>query len=116
MRRANRRAKYMEDKVCNACGSTVCLEIDHIDPLTKVHPIASSTMWGWSDKRLAEEIAKCQVLCQPCHRKKFKSDMLVRRPLVHGTIRAYKNRGCRCDACRVAGSVYNREQRNRRKP
>lgn len=111
-RKAARRAAYMAGKVCVLCGSNEILEIDHTNPLTKVHIVASSQMWAWSDRRLEEELKKCRVLCQKCHRSKFKSDMLLRRPLIHGTVRAYKSRGCRCNPCKESYSVYQKAYYN----
>lgn len=35
------------------------------------------------------------------------------RPLKHGTLHAYQNRGCRCDDCRAAGTAYQRLRRSR---
>lgn len=35
-------------------------------------------------------------------------------PAKHGTVNAYVNRGCRCEACRRAHSDYQRERRPRR--
>lgn len=63
---ARRRSEYMADKCCAVCGRTDKLEIDHIDPETKV----SHSIWSWSEKRRAEELAKCQILCGDCHQRK----------------------------------------------
>ena len=63
---AKRRADYLADKCCVRCGATVDLRLDHIDPKTKV----SHSIWSWSQERRDAEIAKCQVLCEPCHKKK----------------------------------------------
>ena len=51
---------------CAKCGSWDRLEVDHIDPSTKV----SHNVWGWSETRRLEELAKCQVLCYSCHKEK----------------------------------------------
>lgn len=48
---------------CVKCGSWIRLELDHVDPETKVH----HCIWSWSEKRRNEEIQKCQVLCFDCH-------------------------------------------------
>lgn len=62
-RMAARRAEYLAGKKCVRCGSTERLEIDHIDPATKV----THRLWGWSRAKRAVELAKCQVLCHDCH-------------------------------------------------
>lgn len=61
-----RRAAYFHDKACVKCGSTHRLELDHIDPSTKV----SHKIWSWTEVKRLAEIAKCQVLCVLCHREK----------------------------------------------
>jgi len=63
---AKRRAEFFKNKTCILCGSEENLELDHIDPSTKV----SHTIWSWSEKRRLEEIAKCQILCHDCHVRK----------------------------------------------
>lgn len=60
------RAEYLADKFCVRCGSTRELEIDHIDPSTKT----TSKFWMMGRARREAELAKCQVLCKPCHIKK----------------------------------------------
>ncbi len=48
------------------CGSWNDLELDHINPETKV----SHNIWSWSEKRRIKELKKCQPLCFGCHKKK----------------------------------------------
>ena len=60
---ADRRAAWFAGRTCVRCGSDTDLELDHVDSSTKV----SSTVWGWSQDRRDAELAKCQVLCRPCH-------------------------------------------------
>jgi hypothetical protein len=44
------------------------MELDHRDPSLKlVHPHRLSTT-GWTDARVKEELAKCDVVCANCHR------------------------------------------------
>jgi 5-methylcytosine-specific restriction endonuclease McrA len=62
-RRNDARAAYFADKVCVECGSVEQLELDHIDPETKV----THNIWGWAPSRWPAELAKCQVLCHDCH-------------------------------------------------
>lgn len=61
-----RRLDWFADKVCAHCGSKNNLELDHIDPADKV----THKIWSWSDARRSEELAKCQALCESCHKKK----------------------------------------------
>jgi len=58
-----RREAFFRDKVCVKCGSSKDLELDHINPSTKI----SHCVWSWSEPRRLAELAKCQVLCHPCH-------------------------------------------------
>ena len=69
--KAARRASWFEGKCCVKCGSTDRLEIDHIDPKTKV----SNQIWTWSKHRRDEELGKCQILCHACHLKKTAVDL-----------------------------------------
>lgn len=68
---AKRRADYFEGKRCVRCGSTKKLELDHKDPDAKV----SHCIWSWRESRRMAEIAKCQILCHECHRKKTAEEM-----------------------------------------
>ena len=95
---AARRAEWMAGKSCVKCGSTQSLEVDHIDPAQKV----AHTIWSWAIPRRDAELAKCQVLCTPCHKEKTRAD----RPIPeHGTLARYgKHHKCRCDICRKANA------------
>jgi hypothetical protein len=63
---ANRRAEFFKGKCCVKCGATKNLEIDHINPETKI----DHRVWSWSQSRRDAELAKCQVLCAACHELK----------------------------------------------
>lgn len=65
-----RRERWLrENGPCQHCGSWENLEVDHIDPATK--DAHTSSIWSWPDPaRRASELAKCQVLCAPCHQRK----------------------------------------------
>ncbi|WP_419538486.1 HNH endonuclease signature motif containing protein [Mycobacteroides franklinii] len=87
------------------CGSTEDLEIDHIDPATKV----STINFSWGKKKLASELAKCQTLCKSCHRLKTNQDLKswrIRKACPSTT--AYRA-GCRCDGCREAHRLGNQK-------
>lgn len=89
---AQRRAKYLDGKVCVGCGSSQDLEIDHREPAEKT----SHRIWSWRHERILRELAKCDIRCNACHRARHAAE----RP-EHG-ISAYKRKGCRCDVCRAA--------------
>lgn len=45
------------------------LEMDHLDPSTKIKAIATMVRWGkYSFKDVIEECNKCRVICSFCHR------------------------------------------------
>lgn len=67
---AARRAAFYAGKRCEFCGSRENLELDHKDPKQKV----SHRIWNWSAARREVEIAKCQILCEDCHKEKTKED------------------------------------------
>ena len=51
---------------CDDCGTSEgLLEHHHLDPDTKTYSV--SRMYGHSLKAFVDEIAKCVVLCRPCH-------------------------------------------------
>lgn len=109
-RRRKERGKETLDEIrasgCIECGATPderVLHFHHRDPSTKQFEIAN-----WADhgeQALQDELKKCDVLCVECHREKHKAPC--------GTRSAYK-RGCRCEPCREAQSVYAREARIKR--
>lgn len=68
---AQRRADWFMGKVCELCGATEELELDHIDPDTKV----SHRIWSWSQARREAELAKCRPLCRRCHRIKTNTEI-----------------------------------------
>lgn len=77
-----RRAAYFKGKSCRKCGSEDDLELDHIDPATKLYK--PSHLWSMSDKNQnkTNELAKCQVLCEECHGKKT-ADEAYQTKLIH---------------------------------
>lgn len=56
---------------CARCEGTDDLEFHHIDPTTKVTTIARAS--SFSEERWQAELAKCELLCQPCHKKEHRS-------------------------------------------
>lgn len=58
---------------CVKCSSDNKLEFDHIDRSTKIN----HRIWTWGAVKRAAEIAKCQLLCQPCHIDKSTSEQVA---------------------------------------
>lgn len=90
---AKRRSDFFADKSCVKCGSSEDLELDHIDPSTKV----SHRIWSWSQKKRDEELAKCQILCDACHREK--TSAFLDSQIKHGSYKMRNKHGCKCDLC-----------------
>lgn len=106
-RYARRRSEWLKHNgPCKNCGDWKNLEVDHINPKEKV----SHSVWSWSEERMLNELAKCQVLCHDCHVQKTWEG----RRLCHGNYSKYK-KGCRCIPCRDAHTIYKRLYRKRKK-
>src|SRR5687768_3680232 len=99
-----RRREFFAGKTCKQCGSTEDLELDHVDRKSK----ESHAIWSWSKARREAELAKCQVLCQDCHKKKTREDQKVIHPC--GTMNSYCS-GCRCNECKAGWATYMRNWR-----
>ena len=114
----SRRYKERRDQVierlggkCARCSSTDDLQLDHKDPKIKSFPISRLINKSW--KRCLEELAKCQLLCEKCHKKKTRQDALefktnmgennVQSKLTEKRVlearRRYK-KGCRQNGCK----------------
>ena len=67
---AERRKLFIESRgsKCITCGSSDKLEVDHIDREQKVYN--PRDIWSRRKEVRDAELAKCQVLCSPCHIKK----------------------------------------------
>ena len=64
---------HLKTNPCVDCGETdiIVLEFDHIGEAgTKHFIISDATRFGYGMKKLKDEIAKCEVRCANCHRKK----------------------------------------------
>jgi hypothetical protein len=61
---------YLQSHPCVDCGETdiFVLEFDHI--ADKERPVAQLILAGVSWEKLFREIAKCEVRCANCHRRK----------------------------------------------
>ena len=110
---AQRRSAWLEaNGPCAKCGSWENLEVDHIDPAQKAAEI--SRLWSLSEARRLPELAKCQVLCKPCHYEKSLAEGSV-KPARHGSRNRYDHGGCRCDLCRARNAVRARAKRANKK-
>jgi 5-methylcytosine-specific restriction endonuclease McrA len=88
---------------CVNCGSIDSLEIDHLEPSIKTFGVSQLLS---SPEYLKRELQKCQVLCESCHKEKTRLEKS--KPLVHGTVHAYKRKGCKCRACKKAWAEYQK--------
>ena len=89
---ANRRKEWFDaNGSCRKCGSSEGLELDHVDPSKKV----THKVWSWTESKRIEELDKCQVLCNKCHKDKT-SEQRPEAP--HGNDVMYRS-GCRCKEC-----------------
>lgn len=100
---------------CVVCGSTENLEVDHIDPSTKLFNIANSLHKKWEE--IVKELEKCQLLCKPHHIEKTNSELLGRVPVNKGVIThgkqypAYTLK-CSCDDCKEYKRLRNQQRRS----
>lgn len=86
-----RRESYLADKSCVRCGSTEQLTLDHIEPSTKTIPIAQVWSMSLSNPKRVAELAKCQVLCDPCHKSKTHLNGEKARGSYSGTSKLYEH-------------------------
>lgn len=70
-RNATLLAEYLSTQACADCGEIdlTVLEFDHVRG-TKLANVTELCGAGVSWRRIAEEIAKCEVRCANCHRRK----------------------------------------------
>ena len=71
---------YKASLVCATCGENhpAALDFHHSDPSEKELSIGEATGYGWARAKLLDEIAKCEVLCANCHRKRHWSPFDLR--------------------------------------
>lgn len=63
---------YLSTKKCIDCGEDdpIVLEFDHKKPELKFKSLSKMLSGHWSWESLTEEIAKCDIRCANCHRRK----------------------------------------------
>jgi hypothetical protein len=76
--------KRKAEQGCAYCGESdpACLDLHHREDADKEMEITEMVTYGHSKENLREEMAKCDVLCANCHRKRHD-----RRPDAAGTDR-----------------------------
>ncbi len=75
---------YLMKHPCVDCGESdpVVLEFDHRDSATKFLAIAQMIERRYSWEAIAAEIAKCDVRCANCHRRRTSQQRRYRRSLL----------------------------------
>lgn len=58
---------------CQESHPPYVMDFDHLDPTQKEFDLSNGA--GYSLKRILAEIAKCEVVCSNCHRKRTYSRM-----------------------------------------
>lgn len=115
-RRSSRRGILIEHfgGECQKCGSGSDLEFNHLDRTTKLFNLSGCHL-DKSWKRILEEAAKCELVCNSCHlaytRAQHAAGEIVPHnkntdPYVHGTMRCYQETGCKCPPCKAAKKLY----------
>ena len=99
--------RYLEGRPCAECGAFNDLELDHIDPGSKIH----HNIWSWSKQRRDLELQKCQILCADCHGRKTLAS--IARKYIHGTLKMYDKYKCRCIPCVAKKRVQNAKRYKR---
>ena len=62
---------FKQNGPCVKCNSWKNLELDHINPSTKI----THRIWSRNEEFRKNELKKCQVLCKICHKEKTKKDL-----------------------------------------
>lgn len=60
--------EYKSKQRCERCGSTYKLQFHHCDPECKRFNVSNMVMRGLSVARIKEEMRKCEILCERCHK------------------------------------------------
>jgi hypothetical protein len=66
---------YLSTQQCLDCGirDLAALEFDHRDPALKVSDVSNMVQKGFAWSTILSEIAKCDVVCANCHRRRTAS-------------------------------------------
>lgn len=120
---------YLLTHPCVDCGEKriATLQYDHIDPSDKKMGIATMVSKGHRVEEIEKEVEKCEVRCANCHAVRtaqqnnwyawrdnpIPSPYKQKKEKDCGDWLKYKE-GCRCDLCRKANSIYQKEYLNRK--
>lgn len=72
-----------KDKPCTDCGIKYpyyVMQFDHLATFEKVIELNKVASMGWSPVEIAEEIAKCEVVCANCHAERSHQRRQVVKP------------------------------------
>ena len=99
---------------CVVCGGVEALQFDHIDPSQKAWTIAKSLV-SISEKKLQEELKKCQLLCPECHNRKTLNQCGRKNAKgTHGTLSAARYcKAPRCGLCKAACNAAARRRKEK---
>ena len=66
---------HLLENPCVDCGESdpIVLEFDHRDPSGKSFNIGDGVARAYGTQRIKDEIAKCDVRCANCHRRKTRA-------------------------------------------
>jgi 5-methylcytosine-specific restriction endonuclease McrA len=78
---------------CIVCGETEDLQLDHRDPDSKSFNVGK--LWSLSQETFLEELTKCQLLCDPCHKAKTLTFDQKKIQAKKGNTTGIKNTGAR---------------------
>lgn len=92
-----RRAKIIEHlgSSCVRCGTEDRLQVDHVDPYSKGYDVSACWWKPWDDT--IQELKKCQLLCDDCHRAKCLVDGSTQK----GRARGEQIKQSKLDAAKV---------------
>ena len=107
-----RRAEFIEalGGKCVKCGATERLEIDHIDRELKELNISKNLTL--SNTEVLSELAKCQLLCYSCHKKKTVKEATG---FTHGTMYGWMKSKCDCELCVEQKRKFHTERNKARR-
>lgn len=121
-RRRKRRQQaiaYLGGK-CSNCDATDELEINHIDRSQKSFHVSKAQSLDGPWERLQKELDKCNLLCHSCHlaytAQQHESGEIqpwnkgLHGEYLHGTMRMYQDKKCRCESCREAKRQYRQKK------
>ncbi|WP_369685620.1 homing endonuclease associated repeat-containing protein [Salinibaculum rarum] len=108
-RRARLRAWVNEKKAERGCANCnevnrACLDYHHRNPEAKEMAVGDMVTYGYGRDNIREEMAKCDVLCANCHRKRHdeqRPDVETGdRKRAREWLRAYKSSSDGCKRCK----------------